>query len=58
MPDLNLRQPRQRRRDTECPTCAGGLIDGVCAFCPPEFDDERDQEFAELDSFFRNERTD
>ncbi len=26
----------------ECPNCGGDLVEGVCAFCPPELDDDRE----------------
>jgi len=53
-----LRPRRQRPLPTECPNCAGDLVDGACAFCPPELDEDRDHEFAELESHFRPGRTD
>lgn len=49
---------RQLERYTECRNCGGDLVEGDCAFCPAELDDDRDREFTELDSYFRPDRTD
>lgn len=49
---------KRRAAATDCPKCGGELVDGACAFCPPDIDADRDQEFAELDSYFRPGRTD
>ncbi len=55
---FRARMRTQKFRAAECPNCGGSLVDGACAFCPPDLDEERDREFAELDSFFRPERAD